>query len=211
MRRLALLLLGAVVLVVAGGVFFALQGGDAPPPPTLARRGVSGVGGTRAWKVVGGSFAGYRVDEDYLGVGVHTAVGRTRAVSGRLLLDGARIASADLRADMTQLRSDQAQRDDTLRHRAIETDRFPRAAFALSAPFTLAAREQQVRGTLTLHGVQAPVMVTVSGSLAPRRLELVGHAPIAFKDFAIAPPSVAGLVKVQAKGLLEFRLLAYPA
>jgi polyisoprenoid-binding protein YceI len=207
-RRIALLVLAAVVVIVAGGVFFSLQGGDPPPPPKLTERGVLAAKDDSAWKVAGGSFAGYRVDEDYLGVGVHTAVGRTSAVTGTLSVAGTRVLAADLRADMTQLRSDQGQRDDTLRHRAIETDRFPRARFALTAPFSL--QERRAQGRLTLHGVTAPVTVAVSGALKPGRLELVGRAPIAFKDFGIEPPSVAGLVTVQAKGVLEFRLVAHP-
>ena len=40
------------------------------------------------------------------------------------------------------------------------------------------------------------------------RLELVGRARIDFKDFAIEPPSVAGLVTVRDTGILEFRLVA---
>jgi polyisoprenoid-binding protein YceI len=203
-------LVAAVVLVVAGGVFFALQGDEAPPPPKLAARGVLQATQDPTWKVGRGSFAGYRVDEDYLGVGVHTAVGRTSAVSGTISLAGTRVVSADLRADMTQLISDQPQRDETLRGKAIETDRFPQAAFALSSPVTIAA-DQRVDGRLTLHGVTAPVTVTVSGALRPGRLELVGSAPIAFKDFKIKPPSVAGLVKVKAAGTLEFQLVAYPS
>src|SRR4051812_25435586 len=110
---------------------------------------------------------------------------------------------------MTQLRSDQAQRDDSLRRRAIETDRFPRAAFALDESFGLGAA-RRARGRLTLHGVTAPITLNVSSALRPGRLELIGRAPIAFEDFGIEPPSVAGLVTVKAKGVLEFRLVAYP-
>src|SRR4051794_33140269 len=150
------------------------------------------------YRVVSGSFAGYRVDEDYLGVGVHTAVGRTSAVTGTLRVVGTRVVAADLRADMTQLRSDQAQRDDTLRGRAIETDRFPRAAFPPAEGFGLGAA-RGAHGRLTLHGVTAPITLNVSSALRPGRLELIGRAPIAFKDFGLDPPSVAGLVKVQAK------------
>ncbi len=209
-RRAVLVLVAAVVLVVAGGVVFALQGGDAPPPPKLAQRGVLEAVQDPAWKVGAGSFAGYRVDEDYLGAGVRTAVGRTSAVTGTLALRGPRVIGADLRADMTQLRSDQGERDDTLRHRAIETDRFPAAVFALSSPFTIGSR-QRVAGSLTLHGVRAPITLTVSGALRGRRLQLVGQARIAFEDFGIEPPSVAGLVKVSSHGTLEFSLVAYPA
>jgi hypothetical protein len=39
------------------------------------------------------------------------------------------------------------------------------------------------------------------------RLELVGSAPIEFARFAIEPPSVAGIVSVRDRGVLEFHLV----
>src|SRR3954451_7065216 len=123
-RRAALVLVAAVLLVVAGGVVFALQGGDEPPPPKLTQRGVLEAVEDPAWKVGAGSFAGYRVKENYLGVGVSTAGGRT-ALTGTIAVKGAQILSADLHADMTQLRSDKAERDSTLTYKAIETRRYP--------------------------------------------------------------------------------------
>jgi polyisoprenoid-binding protein YceI len=211
-RIVALVVLGAVVALVAGGyAVLALTGDDAPPPPRLqgtpAQDAAAPEGGGRC-AVTGGGFVGYRVDEKYLGVGVRTAVGRTSAVAGTVTLDGGRIASADLRADMRRVRSDQARRDDTLRYRAIETDRYPTARFTLGGPFAVSARPQRTTGTLTLHGRRATIAVTVRGQrLSGNRLELVGSAPIRFASFAIVPPSVAGVVTVRDRGLLEFRLV----
>jgi polyisoprenoid-binding protein YceI len=215
-RRARLLVLGAialVVLVVGGGfAYFALSGDDAPPPPTLEGSATSGAvaeGAQRLRPVApAGSFVGYRVDEEYLGVGVRTAVGRTSAVDGTVTVAGDRVEAADLRADMRQVRSDQSRRDDTLRYRGIETDRYPSARFVLAAPFPVSEAPRHARGTLTLHGRRAPIDVTVRGRrVAGGRLELVGSAPIRFADFAIEAPSVAGLVTVRDHGLLEFRLV----
>jgi polyisoprenoid-binding protein YceI len=213
-RIAVLAVVGAAVVLVAGGyAVLALTGDDAPPPPRLqgtpAQEGATPVG-TRRWHPVApaGSFVGYRVDERYLGVGVRTAVGRTSAVAGSVTVNGDRVEGADLRADMTTVHSDQARRDDALRSRAIETDRFPSARFTLAGPVTLGARPRQAKGTLTLHGHRAAIAVAVRGQrLAGDRLELVGSAPIRFATFAIEPPSVAGLVTVSDHGLLEFRLV----
>ena len=197
-----------MILALAGGyAALALTGGDAPPPPWLAAGGdgprMSGV-----LRPAAGSFAGYRVREKYLGVGVRTAVGRTGAVTGTVSVAGGRVTAAELTADMLTLRSDQAQRDATLGHRAIETERFPRARFTLAGPVTISTRPHRAAGTLLLHGRTAPIAVTLRGRALPnRRLELVGSAPIRFARFAIAPPSVAGLVTVEDHGLLEFRLV----
>ena len=109
---------------------------------------------------------------------------------------------------MTTVHSDQARRDDTLRFRAIETDRYPSARFTLAGPVAISARRPAAKGTLTLHGRRAAIAVTVRGQrLSGGRLELVGSAPIRFAAFAIEPPSVAGLVTVSDHGVLEFRLV----
>jgi polyisoprenoid-binding protein YceI len=216
-RIVVLAVVGVVVALVAGGyAVLALTGDDAPPPPRLqgapAQQGAAPAGAGR-WHPVApaGSFVGYRVDERYLGVGVRTAVGRTSAVTGSVTVDGDHVEGADLRADMTTVHSDQARRDDALRSRAIETDRYPSARFTLAGPVALGAGPRQAKGTLTLHGRRAAIAVAVRGQrLSGDRLELVGSAPIRFASFAIEPPSVAGLVTVSDHGLLEFRLVLAP-
>ena len=216
-RRLRIVLLavaGVVVLVVAGGyIALKLTGDDAPPPPTLSGAPATGgaaEGGAERWRPLPGrgTFVGYRVNEEYLGVGVRTAVGRTSAVTGTVTVDGDRIESADVSADMRRVVSDQSRRDDTLRYRGIETDRYPASRFTLSAPVALAARAARAKGTLTLHGRRAPIEVSVRGQrVADGRLELVGSAPIEFARFGVEPPSVAGVVSVRDHGVLEFHLV----
>jgi polyisoprenoid-binding protein YceI len=211
--RIALFAVAAlVVLALAGGyAVLKLTGDDAPPPPTLSGAPAAGgadEGATGRWRPLAGSFVGYRVNEEYLGIGVRTAVGRTGAVTGAVTVDGNRIAAADLTAQMGQLRSDQSRRDDTLRYRGIETDRYPTSRFTLAAPVALSATPRHINGTLTLHGRRAPIDVTVRGQrVAGGRIELVGSAPIAFARFGIEPPSVAGIVSVRNHGRLEFRLV----
>jgi polyisoprenoid-binding protein YceI len=196
------------VALAAGFVVLKVTGGDAPPPPSLEGRPVSGDAAPGQLEPAAGSFVGYRVSEEYLGVGVRTAVGRTGAVTGTVTVDGDRVGAADLRADMTKVRSDQARRDDTLRYRGIETDRYPTARFTLTRPFALSTAPRSTTGALLLHGRRAPITVTLRGQrLAGGRLEVVGRAPIRFADFGIKPPSVAGIVSVRDHGLLEFRLV----
>lgn len=209
-RRIVLGLLALAVLVIGGGfAFFALTGDDAPPPPRLSPRASATVASEGVLRPAGGSFAGYRVQEKYLGVGVRTAVGRTGRVTGTVTIAGDRVEDADLHVDMQSLQSDQVQRDQTLATRAIETNRYPDAHFTLGRPFALAG--PSAAGTLELHGARAPVTVTVRGQRTPHGIELVGSAPIEFRDFRIQPPSVAGLVTVRDRGRLEFRLLLAPA
>lgn len=215
-RRLALVLVAAVVVVIGGGfAVFALRGSDAPPPPALSTPAPAEASappapeGRSIWEVVSGdpTFVGYRVREEFVSFGVVDAVGRTGEVTGTVELDGDTVRGAELETDMTTLRSDESRRDDALRGRGIETDRFPTATFELTGPFELSREAVRARGRLTLHGETRPIVARVSGRRTGRdAIELVGSAPIEFADFGIEPPSVAGFVTVRDTGRLEFLL-----
>ncbi len=225
-RRRRLLLLAPIALVLAlGAAFavFAIRGSDEPPPPTLAEPAGAQAqaprdagDGARELRVADGSFVGYRVRETFAAIGVVDAVGRTQDVEGAARVEGDRLVAADLRADLTTLRSDEARRDAALRTRGIETDRFPSARFTLAAPAAVvpapgARSRGTVRGRLALHGRTREVRASVRAQRRGDGLELVGDVPIAFADFAIEPPSIAGFVTVRDEGALEFRVLLEPA
>jgi polyisoprenoid-binding protein YceI len=213
------IILATILVLLVGGAFavFALRGSDAPPPPALSQEepAATAAPATAAtWEVAPGeeTFVGYRVREEFASIGVADAVGRTGDVTGTAEVDGNRITAAELEADMTTLVSDESRRDDALRERGIETARFPQAQFSLTEPVGLTRRNQTARGELTLHGETQTVAVRVSAQrLGDDTIELAGSAPIAFGDFAIEPPSVAGVVTVEDEGTLEFKLRLRPA
>jgi polyisoprenoid-binding protein YceI len=210
LRRLVLAVIALAVLALGGGfAFFALRGADAPPPPRL-----QAPEGTEAGDIAPGdytiaqpTFVGYRVREKFVTFGVADAVGRTANVTGAATIDGDRVTGASLRTDMTTLRSDESRRDDALRGRAIETDRYPGSRFELTEPFPISRRAAAANGRLTLHGRTQPIVATVQGQrTAPDTVQLAGSADIDFKAFGIRPPSVAGFVTVEDHGTLEFEL-----
>jgi polyisoprenoid-binding protein YceI len=222
-RRIRRLLIALVLLVAAGlaagFAVFAIRGSDAPPPPALSSPAPDDTASTPApagastYEVVVGdtTFVGYRVREEFVTFGVTDAVGRTDEVTGSLRVDGDTVEAANLEADMTDLRSDESRRDNALRGRGIETDRFPTARFELTEPFELLRRAVRARGRLTLHGETRPIAARVTGQrTSGGAIELVGSAPIDFEDFAIEPPSVAGFVTVRDTGRLEFKLELAP-
>ena len=221
MARRLIIVAGALILLVAGAfAVFVLRGSDAPPPPALSKPAATATAtappatDTNAWEVAPGenTFVGYRVREEFASIGVADAVGRTSEVTGTATVEQSEIAAAALEADMTTLVSDESRRDDALRERGIETGRFPTAEFELSEPVDLTRRNQTVRGELTLHGETKPIRVRVSAQrLGGDTIELAGSAPIAFSDFAIEPPSVAGVVTVEDEGTLEFKLRLRPS
>ena len=220
MARRLMVVAAALVLVLAGAfAVFILRGSDAPPPPTLsaeetATPTATPAAGATSWQVAAGeeTFVGYRVREEFASIGVADAVGRTGEVTGTAEIDGDQLTAAALETDMTTLRSDESRRDDALRSRGIETDRFPTSEFELTEPVDLTRRSQRVRGELTLHGETQPIAVRVGAQrLGGDTIELVGQAPIAFADFQIEPPSVAGVVTVEDEGTLEFKIRLRPA
>ena len=177
-----------------------------PPPPAPA--------GRATWEVVSGepTFVGYRVREEFVTFGVVDAVGRTGEVTGTREIDGDTVEGAELETDMTTLRSDESRRDNALRGRGIETDRFPTARFELTGPFELSRKP--VRGARPAHAARRD-----AADRRPRErpahggdaIELAGSAPIDFARFGIEPPSVAGFVTVRDTGRLEFELTARAA
>jgi polyisoprenoid-binding protein YceI len=212
-----------VVVLLALGVgalfWFALRS-DAPPEAALPDRGgstTSAVGGATpdgTWVVAPGDdvFVGYRVTEVLTAVRQESA-GRTGAVEGTMTVDGATIGSAEVTADVTQLRSDRERRDRRLRTDGLETDRFPTATFTLTTPIELEPPVEPgsevravARGDLTLHGVTREVEITLDARWNGDTIDVAGSLPVEFSDFDIDPPNIGGFVQVEDHGTLELQL-----
>jgi polyisoprenoid-binding protein YceI len=184
-----------------------LRGRDTPPAPSLPQEAATPAGELKGTLTpAAGSFVGYRVNETLIGIGLNTAVGRTGSVRGSARVADGRIVAARFEVATGTLRSDESRRDDALRHRGLETDRYPRAAFVLGAPAKIAAAFT-ARGRLTLHGRTRPVSVKLQSRRGGSGLDLVGSTPIAFSDYGMKPPSVAGVASVRDHGKLEVRLV----
>jgi polyisoprenoid-binding protein YceI len=160
------------------------------------------------------SFAGYRVQEQLVGVGGHTAVGRTTKLSGSMVLAGAVVEDVQVTADLTALHSDSDQRDGQLKRQAIETDTFPTATFRLAMPIelgSLPADGSQVganaAGTFTLHGVTRTVTIALQAVRQGGIIAVAGTLPIVFSDYSIQKPTSFSLISVDDHGIMEFHLL----
>jgi polyisoprenoid-binding protein YceI len=207
MRRWILAAAAVLVLLTAAvAVVSYLRGRDTPPEPSLPAKTATPTGELKgALKPADGSYVGYRVNETLIGVGLNAAVGRTSEVEGSARVEGGHITAARFEIATGTIRSDEARRDDTMRFRGLETDRYPRAAFVLSAPATLAARFT-APGRLILHGRTRPVKVQLQSRRDGSGVDLAGSTPIEFADYGMEPPSVAGVASVRDHGKLEVRL-----
>ncbi len=159
------------------------------------------------------SFVGYRVEETLANVGANTAVGRTPKVSGSLVLAGTSIASVEVTADLTALRSDDQRRDGQLDRQAIQTSQFRTATFKLTSPLALGsvpADGQTITvtadGELTLHGVTRPVEVALQARLSGDVVTVTGSIPILFADYGIERPSSFLVLSIEDHGTMELQL-----
>ena len=85
---------------------------------------------------------------------------------GPAAVAGGRIVAARFEIETGTLRSDEARRDETMRFRGLETDRYPKAGFVLTAPATLAARFTRTRPA---HPARAHAPGEGAAAVAPRR------------------------------------------
>jgi polyisoprenoid-binding protein YceI len=233
-RNLLLVLVGLVVLagVIGGGygLWYVLLGPTGPasvasgPPAVPSNAAVAAPASLDgSWLVDtthgtlsdgSASFVGYRVQEQLVGVGGHTAVGRTTNVSGSMTLAGAVVSNVQITADLTGLASDDPNRDGQLRRQAIETDKFPTTTFASVAPIdlgTLPADGSTVSvnatGTLTLHGVSKSVTIALQAVRRGGIIAVSGTLPITFADYAIQKPNSFSVLTVDDHGTMELHLL----
>jgi polyisoprenoid-binding protein YceI len=127
---------------------------------------------------------------------------------------GLLVQTASFEADLTSLKSDEQRRDTRIRTMGLETDRFPKATFALASPAQvpqdLGAGKQvtvPVTGDLTLHGVTKRITIPLAVAARGTSFEVVGSYSFPMSDFAITPPSVQPFVSVEPNATLEFRMV----
>lgn len=159
------------------------------------------------------SFVGYRVQEELVGVGAATAVGRTPDVTGSLHLSGATITEATFEADLTTLQSDSGMRDGQLGQQGLETNTYPTATFVLAEPIDLGSvpadgetSQATAVGDLTLHGVTNRVEIPVEARLSNGVVTVVGSLPIAFGDYGMTAPNSMRVLSIDENGIMEFQL-----
>lgn len=206
-------LVAAVVLVVGGPWVYNNVISREPEPLALstATPGADLEGTDGEWTIASDSVVGYRVKEILFGQN-NTAVGRTKAVTGSMLVEGTTVTSGEFTVDMTTVQSDESRRDNQFHGRIMNTSTFSTATFKFTDPVDVGSvpnegenRSATVRGELMLHGVTKTVDVEVAGQITGNRIEVNGSVPIVFADYDIDDPS-GGPARTEDNGLLEFNL-----
>lgn len=218
----------ALIVLLAGGgyAYFALQSSGAPAAVSLSSLSPAaiasgatdstGSGTSGTWTVDGAqSFVGYRVREKLAFLPAPSdAVGRTSAVTGTMTIAGTSVTAVSISADLTQLKSDEARRDEHMADSGLETNSFPTATFTLTSPITFAHKPTQgdplkatATGDFTLHGVTKRITIPMQARLDGGTIEVVTSFPVQFSDYSITPPDFGGFVTVQDNGTVEMRLI----
>jgi polyisoprenoid-binding protein YceI len=227
-----LVVAGVVVLVLALGgayLFFASRTSDSPPPAALdpapsttaQATGTTQAGGAATpdgtWQVSddGSSYVGYRVREQLAFLdSPNEAVGRSTAVTGTMRVAGHRVEAVRIEADLTRLTSDETRRDNAIRQRGLESERYPTATLELAEPIRLdqaPAQGQEIRGSgrgrLTVHGVTREVDLDVTGRWSGSTIQVVGQLPVKMSDFQIQPPRFGPVVSIEDSLAVDFNLV----
>jgi polyisoprenoid-binding protein YceI len=230
-----LVIVGVVVLLVAlggGYLLFANRTSDSPPPAALdpspstttgQATGTAQAEGDGAaspdgtWQVSGdgSSFVGYRVNEQLAFLNSpNQAVGRTKAVTGTMEVTGDTVEQVRIEADLTQLTSDEPRRDNAIRQRGLESERFPTATLELAEPIRLAstpAQGEEIRGQgtgrLTVHGVTREIDLDLRGRWTGETIQVAGQLPVKMSDFQIEPPRFGPVVAIEDSMALDINLV----
>jgi polyisoprenoid-binding protein YceI len=228
-----LVIVGVVVLVLAlggGYLLLASRTSDSPPPATLdpapSTTAGQATGTTQAdgaatpdgtWQVGddGSSYVGYRVKEQLAFLDSPSeAVGRSTAVTGTMEVAGDTVEKVRIEADLTRLTSDETRRDNAIRQRGLESDRYPTATLELAEPIKLATapvQGQEVRGQgkgrLTVHGVTREVDLDLRGRWSGSTIQVVGQLPVKMSDYQIQAPRFGPVVSIEDSAAVEFSLV----
>ena len=168
-----------------------------------------------------GNEARYRVREQLVSFDLpNDAIGATKEITGTLLVDanGAIVRdSSRIVVKVTNLKSDQARRDNFIKRRTLETDKFSTVELVPSSFRGLSARPTgepitfSMVGDLTVHGATHPTEWNVTAR--SEGSDIVGTAitSFTFKDMGLDQPKVPVVLSVADTIKLEYDFRFTPA
>jgi polyisoprenoid-binding protein YceI len=228
-----LVIVGVVVLVLAlggGYLLLASRTSDSPPPAALAPAPSTTAGqatGTTqgdgaatpdgTWQVSddGSSYVGYRVKEQLAFLdSPNEAVGRSTAVTGTMEVTGDTVEKVRIEADLTRLTSNETRRDNAIRQRGLESERYPTATLELAEPIKLATAplegqevSGQGMGRLTVHGITREIDLDLRGRWSGSTIQVVGQLPVKMSDYQIQAPRFGPVVSIDDSAAVDFSLV----
>ncbi len=148
------------------------------------------------------------------------AVGITQQVSGEVYLDFAAPQKSSIgviTVDISTFKSDSSRRDNAIRTRWLESQRYPKAVFTPKSVTGIPAAYQdgsqlelQVSGDLTVREVSQPVTFMVKAKLVGEELTGSANTEILMSSFGFSAPDIAGMLKAEDKVVIDFEFVALP-
>ncbi len=161
-------------------------------------------------------FVGFRINEELVGFGAKTVVGRTPNVTGTMQITGSQITSVEIVADMTALETDDSGRTSALKSAAggLETNTFPEASFVLAEPIELgsvpvegASVNVNAVGDLTVHGVTNRVTIPLTAEMQAGLVVVFGSlVDMQLADYDIPKPTSVVVLSVEEIATMELQL-----
>jgi polyisoprenoid-binding protein YceI len=157
------------------------------------------------------SEARYVIDEELGGIGANTAIGRTNAFIGQIVVDaeGVPVDCSRFDVDMRTLESDQAKRDNFLRGNTLQSDQFPVATFVLleveglDGPLTADDQTFSLIGDLTFRGDTKLVVWEATAKVDGGNLVGTAFTEFELADFNIQKPIVGSVISIADTVRLE--------
>lgn len=205
----------AIIVLITGIAAIYVKAQTVPAPLALPKAASAPAGpldGT--WSAASGSLAGFRLQQTIIGMS-SSVVGRTDAVTGRLVISGDQVTGATFRMDLNTVKvGGKAQPQFT---KSLDTQAYPTATFTLTRPVVLnsaidsnAAIHTTAAGDLVIRGVSHPVTATVEGHRDGPGIDITGSIPITFSDWGIEGPRNFGpFASLADKGVAEFLLILH--
>jgi len=193
----------------------ALMAGLMSPVGLFAQSNARAPTGTHFVLAPEGNEARFIVREQLAGATLpNDAIGKTRAISGAIVLDQAgkvdRSASR-ITVLLDSLTSDQARRDRFIKRRTLVTDSFPTAEFVPRELKGFPAQlpksgvlQFSILGDMTIHGVTRPMSWDVTATVDKGTITGKASTRFQFADFGMERPRVAIVLSVVDDIKLEY-------
>lgn len=164
----------------------------------------------------------YRVNETLFREGnkINTAVGRTNAIRGEILVDrtnprNSRVGTITI--DISTFKTDRTRRDEAIKDRWLESARFPTAEFRPASieglpPAYTEGQELRlkVNGQLKVRDVVRPTVFDVTMILRGTTLTGTATTEVKMTDFGFDPPSILGILRSENDVRIELNFVARP-
>jgi polyisoprenoid-binding protein YceI len=148
------------------------------------------------------------------------AVGVTHGIEGDVYVNRAHpdlSRVGPITVNVNQFTSDSRRRDNAIRRRWLESDKYPTAVFTPSSieglPRTYVAGQTvpvKIAGALKVHDVTKPVVFAGTLRLTGDTLTGAVDTTVLMTDFGFDPPSIM-MLKTENKATLDFEFTAHPA